>query len=83
MTDPNKLLERVLKLIDQDIKRIKKLTARKTLILDKDMAATLCKYANTISGIKEEKDLEDQKQKKALERLSTEELIAMYNKEKK
>jgi hypothetical protein len=77
-TSPSKLLDRVLKLIDQDTKRITKELRRESRVLDKDTAATLCKYATTIQGIKAEQEAEDQKLKSRLERLSTEELIELH-----
>lgn len=80
--NPVTLLDRVLKLMDQDIKRIKKV-ARKSVQLDKDTAATLCKYASTISSIKEEKDAENLRRKKLLESKTTEELIAEFQKRKR
>ena len=76
------LLERILKLIDQDTKRLKNLTRREAKTLDKDSAATLCRYATTISAINKEKKDEIADEKRRLERLSTDELIALHKKRK-
>jgi hypothetical protein len=82
MADPTKLLDRVLKLIDQDTKRIKKAVTREAKVLDKDTAATLCRYATTISGIKADQEAERNKERQKLQRLSTEELIELAKKRK-
>ncbi len=79
--DPSKLLDRVLKLIDQDTKRIRKLTLRESKSLNKDTAATLCKYATTVSAIKADKKEAELEQKRKLERLSTDELIELHKKQ--
>lgn len=80
--DSGALMDRILRLIDQDTKRLKNITRREAKTLDKDSAATLCRYATTISAINAEKKDEIAAEKRRLERLSTDELIEMHKKRK-
>jgi hypothetical protein len=81
VADANKILASILNLIDKDVKSIKKLS--KDHQLDPADALTLTRYAATLDNILESKDKESAKAKKDLSKLSTEELIAQYQQEKK
>lgn len=78
---PSKLLDKVLNLIEADIKKIKKQAGEKQL--EPDTAQTLCRYVTAISSIKDEKENEAAKQKRQLERMSTEELVKLYQQQAK
>lgn len=78
-TDPSKLLDRVLRLIATDTKRIKQ--RNKVTQLSPRDAQTVCRYATTIAAIKSEKEADDLKRKRKLERLETPELIAEYQRQ--
>lgn len=82
--NPNKTLDKILKLIDNDVKKIGNvaLQAGPSVQLDSQTAQTLCRYATSLAGIKEGKEKEQAKEKKDLDKLSTEELIDMYKKSK-
>jgi hypothetical protein len=92
MAKPGKMLDMLLNMLDQDIKKHRRI-ARRTSIADpirpqdlpfsKDTAATLCKYASTLDDIIKVKDKDKEKTSKELSKLSTEQLIELYQKEKK
>jgi hypothetical protein len=79
-TNPSRTLDKILKLIDNDVKMI-----TKTFIdvqMDHQSAQTLCRYATTLAGIREAKDKDAEKDKKELSKLSTDELMALYKADK-
>lgn len=78
--NPNKTLDKILKLIDNDVKLISK--SFRDIQLDHQSAQTLCRYATSLAGIREGKEKEIEKEKKNLDKLSTDQLIDMYNKQK-
>lgn len=77
--NPTNLLEKLLKLIEADIKEIKKSGKGK---LEPETALTLTRYVSAIANIKGEKDIEAEKKKKAFAKLDTQALIDEYNKNK-
>ena len=86
MSNPSKTLEAILKLIDRDVKAIKKdqvtkdAVTKKTKItkLDPADALTLSRYATTLSNISDEQDKSKEKEKQKLDKLTTEQLIELY-----
>jgi len=81
MSNPSRTLDEIIKLIDKDVKLIKK--GNKIKQLDPADAYTLCRYASALDGIISAKEKERNSAKKELEKLSTDELIKKYEEEKK
>lgn len=77
-SDLNRTLEVILKLIDNDVKAIA--SNFTDTQLDSHSAQTLCRYASTLSGIKEDKQKEKVKEKQELSKYTTEELMQMHRK---
>lgn len=76
---PNRTLDIILALIDKDVRIIQKL---ELVQLDHQSAATLCKYATTLSGIKTQRDKDKDKEIKELNGKPIADLIAEYSKKK-
>jgi transcription termination factor NusB len=74
------LLYQTLLLVNREIKNIKKLTRRGKL--DHETAQDLARYLSILDSINKNKDKTDEKKKKALAKMSTDELIELYQKEK-
>lgn len=74
--DLDTTLEVILGLIDRDVKIIASNFV--DIQLDAHTAQTLCRFATTLASIKDNKQKETIKEKKELDKLSTEELIALY-----
>ena len=81
MANPSKTLKGILLAIDKDVKLIKSLGRKSKL--DPSDAQTLCRYASTLDAIVKTTEKDKEKAKKDLEKLSTDELIAQYEKENK
>lgn len=77
MNDVNDTLNRILELIDKDVTTIKTSAIGQ---LDSATAQSLCRYASTLAAIKDNKKKDSDKEMKDLNRLSTEELIALHHK---
>lgn len=77
MSNSDKTLELILDLIDRDVKVIAENFIE--VQLDDKTAQTLCRFATTLSSIKADKNKEATNEKKELNKLSTDELIALYN----
>ncbi len=69
-------LDRILGLIDRDTRLIEESFRDKQL--DPNTALSLTRYASALSSIKEGKQKDSDKERKSLERLSTDELIELY-----
>lgn len=74
-------LEVILELIDRDVKIIA--SNYDKVQLDAHTAQTLCRFATTLAGIKENKQKETVKEKAELSKYSTEELIELWQKTSK
>jgi MarR-like DNA-binding transcriptional regulator SgrR of sgrS sRNA len=79
--DASKTLRGILSLIDKDVRQIKKTNRGRGL--DAETALTLSRYASTLNGIIGESWKAKEKEKKKLERKSTEELVAIYQEQMK
>ena len=79
--DLDKTLENILGLIDKDIHIIS--INYIGVQLDSHTASTLAKYAATLSGMKSDRQKEVKKERADLDKLSTAELIELYNKKDK
>ncbi len=77
-TNVDKTLETLLMLIARDTAMISELYEGK--VMEPMVAQTLCRYASTLASIKDGRIKEVAKEKQELNRLSTEELLALYNK---
>lgn len=71
-------LEAILQLISTDVKVIA--SKFQDTQLDNQTAQTLARYATTLANIKDIRQKETTKEKAELSKLSTEELIEMFNK---
>jgi hypothetical protein len=77
---PEKLLQKILRIIDKDLKLIEKVS--KAGQLPPQDALTLTRYASFLADEKEDKAKEDDQAKKELETKSLDELISIYTKTK-
>lgn len=77
----DRTLRSILSIISRDVRLIRREARKKRL--DPDTAMTLSRYANTLNSIRQEEEFEKEKEKKRLNRLSTEELVKMYLNEQK
>lgn len=80
MANPSKTLNSILLVIDRDVKRIKKLGRLEKL--DPVDALTLSRYVSSLSNVISEKEKEDKKAINAANKLSVDELYALYKGEK-
>lgn len=78
MKDVNFTLNRILELIDKDVSIVASNFI--DIQLDSATAQSLCRYASTLASIKDNKQKEDAKDIKELNKLSTEELMAIRDK---
>jgi hypothetical protein len=78
---PDKTLRMILLIIEKDTKRLKRIA--QTEQLTPADAQTLCRYAATLDSITKQVEKDHNQLKKDLTRLSTDDLIEAYNKEKK
>lgn len=78
----DKTLNTILLLIDKDVEIIKQNISDVHMQLDDKTAQTLCRYATSLSGIKDNKKKELESEKKLLNSKSTDELIQEYIKSK-
>lgn len=75
----NKTLERILNILDRDIDAIES-TSSSGAQLDTYTAQTLCRYSAALAAIKSERVKDEQIEKKELQKLSTPELIEIFQK---
>ena len=68
-------LEQILDLIKKDVEIISETVEKQ---LDSHTAATLCKYASTLSAIKTDLKKEETNSRKTLDKKSTDDLIKEY-----
>lgn len=78
MKDVNSTLNRILELIDKDVSIVSNNFI--DIQLDAATAQSLCRYASTLASIKDNKQKEEAKDIKELNKLSTEELMAIRDK---
>lgn len=76
-----KTLKSILSIIKKDVRKIKQRTGDGPL--EPEVALTLTRYANTLSSIVEESEETRTRAKKHYEKMSTEELIKLFQAEQK
>lgn len=74
---PIKILQKILKIIGSDVELIANSSQEKKT-MDPDQALTLVRYANALSTILDEEEKARNRQKKEYNKLSTRELLALY-----
>lgn len=83
MDPKKKVFNDALKIIAADVKKIKRLTKASRTPLDKDSSEAVVRYAKILGSVIEEEEDLDEAAKKKLGKMSTEELWAMLDNERK